>query len=775
MRRSMKNDKGSTLLLVVIAICFIGILGSLILAATVTNIEMKQVDYQSKTNFYGTEKAVDELHAGLEDITSDCVSKAYNHVLLHYVDINLDTSTSVKAEFDKRYIAELVSALCGTGVTYDASVSTYTFDPGKLSPFINASLGTLMNNASSSNVLKVTLNTAADKISMVTLKNIRVKYYEKGYETIINTDINLESPNLDFSSSSAYPEYFKYALIADNQLKIGSGIGMGITGNLYAGADGIVLDATNSATPNPAIASTYNMKINGSSLITRGDINIKNSGKLFIGDNSNPTVWARNIILSDNSTGDLAYLNMNGNCKVEDDLVLGSKYSNATISGSYYGFSYNKDNKAVSDTDMSNQVNSGYSSSIQINGANSILNMAAARITIAGRAFISRFKDSTPSHGNDIMTGESVAIKSNQIAYLVPSAYIWCGHNPVTQSECQALPNGTTEVDLSKAPQELKNLLTTTGYTQFNYIIAGSVFRYYYLDFKNQACANKYFSTYYSDLDNKTKIDSNAGKYVLGNGIQLSKNLLLAGNALQIDSTTGKFQMKEATITTPDSPSASLLKEAIKTAMEYKSMELGLTSTNSAATSADFRMDDKKVSPLFKTIITQDGTDSLIAKEAGLSGNGFIKYSDTVFIKPVPISLPGYADCYVYIINNPSTPFVLNDKISLNGINYPVSNGIVIATGDLEVSTSYQGMIICGGTATVQNTGVQITADSNMVQNIFSYALGKERIAAALGGWDSTKRFTQYFQDYTGTFGGTEETGKIDLSKYITYENWMKN
>lgn len=780
--RSIKgNDKGSTLLLVVIAICFIGILGALILTATVTNIEMKQVDYQSKRNFYGAEKAMDELHAGLEEITSDCMSKAYNHILLHYVEINANPSASMKAEFDQRYLSELVTALCGSGVAYDASNSTYAYDPEKLSSFIKPTSGALNNiRGAATNVLKVALNTASDKTSMVTLKNISVTYINQGYKTTITTDINLESPNLDFNTESVYPEYCKYALIADKQLRVGNGTGMGIAGNLYCGDGGIVLDAVNNATPNPGISSTYNMKINGSNLITRGDITVKNSGKLFIGDQSNPSIWARNIILSDNSTGYCAYLNMNGNCKVEDDLVLGAKYSDVTVNGSYYGFSYNKDNTSVSDSDMSNEVDSRYSSSIQINGANSSLNMENAKITIAGRAFISRSNDSTLNHGNDIMTGESVAIKSNQTAYLVPSVYIWCGHNPVTQSECQeALADNKTEVDFSEAPQEFKDLLTATGYTQFNYSIAGTVFRYYYLDFKNQACANTYFSKYCSDPDNKMKMDSNVEKYVLGDGIKLSSNLLLTGNALKINNS--KLQLVGPSITTPDTlgasaSSASLLNEAIKTAMEYKSRELGLIAANSSVSSSNFRMEDKTVSPLFQTIMTQNGSDSLIAKEASDGVNGFIKYNASISIKPIQITLPGYTDCYVYIINNPTTPFILSSSISLNGINYPVSNGIVVVTGDLEVDTSYHGMIISGGTVTIQNTGIQLAADNNMVQNIFSYASEKERLSAASGGWDSTKKFTRYFKDYSGKTAGTaEEVGQIDLSNYITYANWTKN
>lgn len=786
MRRFIRNNNGSTLLLVIIAMCFIVILSTLILSLTVTNIAMKQVDYESKENFNQTENVINELHTGLEKVSSDSMYQAYNYLLLHYSEIAQDTSKSFKNEFDTQYIKALVKEL--TGVTYDPTVITpYYYLPEKLKSYLITASNPddvilYTNTDKTTNTIKINLDiTDSKQINSVIVKNIKVKYIDShGYETTITTDIKLESPDLNFDKVSVYPEFTKYALIADKKLLVQGGIGMNIIGNIYTGSEGIQVDATNVTTPDISTPTGYNLNINGNTLISRGDITVSNYGKLFIGNASTMNIWAENIATGNNTSDYTSYLNINGNVKVADDLMLKAKNSQVIISGNYQGFNFNKTNTI--DGDASDRVDSKYSSAILMNGLNSSLDMSAVTsLIVKGRAFISRQseKDSAVGSGggNDIMTGESVALKSNQTAYFVPNEYIWCSHNPTTKAELDTMSPGTKEVDLSTAPVSLKNLLTVRGYTEYYYQLSGMTIKYYYLEFKDQQSANTYFSNYVDDSVNKTYLDKNAKNYlvVTGIGVKLSSNLLAAANALTFHNGSTST-IRKPTLGQLSNSNANLsvmLNDSIKTAYEYKALQLGLLPTTNLTVGSGFRF-DKNDAPLFQTLIKYNGKEtpdpsddiSMIEKEASIGTADGFQDMGGIKVKSIPVTI-GSDSCFVDIVYNPGSVFSINSYMGLN------PKGILVATGDVNVNTNFEGMIICGGKIMMSNNDVTVKSNPTMVQKIFSYALTMEHTS-----WlnDSTKKFTHYFNEYSDEAAGkAENIDQVDISQYITYENWAKN
>lgn len=794
MKHFKRDNRGATMLLVIVAICFIGILGSLILSLTLTNIRVKQIDYESKANFYQTETSLDEIKVGLEILSSNCMHTAYSYILLHYSAITQDPTKSLKTEFDKLYINELVKALSGSD--YDVT-GTFYYKPNVLKNYLLstpvAERGNVLLYAdtdTTTNLLKITLDTSlTDTINSVVLKDIKLKFLDSnGFETTINTDICLESPNMEFSMGGIYPEFTKYALIADKQISALSGTGMSITGNIYAGADGIKVDAVNVTTEDSSIPTGYNLKINGDTIITRGDIKVSNYAKLYIGDNMTTNVWAENILTENNTSQYSAFLYMNGDIKVADDLMLNAKNSKVIVKGTYSGYNYNQYNAVV--TDMSSAVDSKYSSSILINGSESSLDMFnLTSLNVAGRAFISRFSEKksglTKSGGSsDIMLGESISIKSDQIAYLVPSKYIWSGCNPVNNADLDSaiaagkVTLGVNEVNFSTAPNSLKTLLSTDatpGYTEYYYKVGGATIKYYFLEFKNQKAANTYFSSYASDANNMTSLENSSKKYLVdtGNGIQLSSNLLLAANALSFDA-DGKATLHPANIGDPDNPSATLLNEAIMTAKEYKSRQLTLTAARDV-TGSDFRL-DKVTNPLFRSIISYvdspiEGPIPVIHEEASSIDYGFVSLDSNTRIKIIPIVVESVT-YYVYIIDNPSTVFELKDYL-IAGVNYTMDKGIVVATGDIKIGTNFEGMIISGGTITMNSNNLSVKSNTALVQDIFSNAIEMERTT-----WknDDTKKFIHYFKDYENVVpSASEKIDQVDIAQYVYYENWKKN
>lgn len=785
MKRTFKNNNGSTLILVIIAISFIVILSTLILSLTVTNLQISQVNYDSIDNFNKTENVMNELHSGLEKLSSDCMYKAYDYLLLHYSEIAQDPDKSLKGEFDAKYIQALVKEL--TGETYDSSVAAYYYLPQLMKSFLitvsNPNDVFLYNDTDrSTNLLTIKLDTSDEsKTNYVILKNIKVKYINSiGYETSITTDIKLDVPNLNFNTFNIYPEFTKYTLIADQGLQAQGASGMNIDGNIYTGADGIKVDGSNVITPDANSSTGYNLRINGNYMITRGDISVFNYAKLFIGNASPMNIWAENITTGGNSSDETSYLNINGNIKVADDLMLKARNSQVIIKGNYHGFNYNKTNNV--DGDITDPVDSKYSSSILINGINSSLDMSGVNsLIVKGRAFISRQseKDSAAGTGgsSDIMTGESVAVKSNQAAYLVPNTYIWCGHNPITQAELTAKPSGTSEVDLSTAPDDLKSLLTLRGYTEYYYQISGMTIKYYYFEFKDQQSANTYFRNYVSDSSGKAELEKNADPYLVdtGIGIHLSANLLSVANALTFYTGTHST-LHNPSLGILDNTNENLkamLKDSIKTAYEYKSLQLSLQPVSNHMAGTDFRL-EKTESPLFQTLMKFKGKDtpepsddkSKIEEEAFMGNSfGFLD-KNGMKIKTIPFTI-GSDSCSVTIVYNPGNTFSLLRDMDTN------NKGILVATGDVKVDKDYEGLVISGGTIFMMNNNITMKANPSLVQQIFSYALQME---GSVWSSDPSKKFTQYFSAYYNSSSeNTENIERVDISRYITYENWSKN
>lgn len=79
-----KKNQGFSLLTVIVAVAFIGILGLLILYIAMANFQMKITDMKGKDSFYTAEKALEEVRTGLQEDVGEAMSVAYIKVLETY-------------------------------------------------------------------------------------------------------------------------------------------------------------------------------------------------------------------------------------------------------------------------------------------------------------------------------------------------------------------------------------------------------------------------------------------------------------------------------------------------------------------------------------------------------------------------------------------------------------------------------------------------------------------------------------------------------------------
>lgn len=826
-----KNNRGSSLLFVIISIAFVAILGTLLSQLTNINLQMKSIDRKAKTTFYTTETALNELQIALEDISGDAMKKAYTDIVQDYANITNDADQSLQAQFAYEYVKNLVNTLYNGTVIADVSdASEYkiaakdfetTYSPNIIKSKMDAiydknqettgyspSEWFVNQDTITDNALKVVLDNSSGGESYVILKNITVSYNTEkdkskndptavAHEATITTDIKLKVPTLTFQSG-IYPKYTSYSIISNKNL-ITSADFVKIDGDLY-GSSGILVKGGDASFTGP---KTTNIVTRGDFLVYQGaEANIKGENKTSTtAANDCVKVWANNFGTEKETVGATSdtILNFTGDAFIQDDLIVNANSSIITMRGNnYYGFGYNKMNKsytAMSTREKKKYMNSQYSSAITINGKNVSLDMGdMLNVMLAGRAYVSRVQertsmlsDGTTSYTDsydDIMSGESVSIKGNQTAYLLPGDAITGGMNPMPAGTYQTLnEKGEEIVDTGKLSSVKKYLNIGKMYTTYFYNIknAGS-YVYFYYNFKNQEMANEYFADYYNTQKSALEAKLKSSAYINNSGAGVSLNIeylaaSCVGNILAVTK-DGKIDLQKPSVD-PDGDLSDILDIAVKKAKEYYSMQLELSTESgkypiagTAAEGVDFRIpgNSNEEKSEYKSIYSEVVSGASAFESEGAAGEayGFENYSASghVFkVKKVDMSAVA-ANAAVYCIydsDEDSEITITPDFLKVNGSF--AQNGIILASCKVNMAADFNGMIISKSDMTLKTNNVTLSADTQLVQEILTY--GQQCVS------DSKTDFAHYF-GLTKNGTATDPTA-VDISSYVSYSNWRKN
>lgn len=735
-----KDDRGASLLAVLILMVVVSAIAVVITKITIVNIQMKEVERGTKKNFYSADAIMDDLRTGAREQAEIALENAYVDVLQHYVDY---TSGGKNAQdvFKQNYMNGLEKYFADpmntkVDTTNDEGSVVYRvagYDADKVKGCIldGTQRGCFVAPADP----KYEIDYGAGTF---TLKDVRVVYKDaQDYETTITTDLVFSTPDMNFSGQSQVQEFMKYALIADDQINVNAS-NVTVDGSVYAGAGGIVASGNGTGV------------LNGRMILTRGDIVADMGSTLMVG-NGNSSIWAENIMTTGKSA---ATLNVNGNMYVADDLALNAKESKVTLKGNYYGYNFQK-NYGVGDTVA---TDADFSSAIMINGKSSSLNIQNLKfLLLAGRTFIARGNNSS---NTDIQMGESIAARTNQLAYYVSDKYVktengegvvlkWNDAQNVTIGE-KEYPIGESDyaasihVDPVKLDGWLNNANPIVPYYYTNGVN-------YYLNFKSQQDANEFYAAYYAG--NTGKAGGLAGTYLDKDALIIDENnkmiMTLSGDIMYRTKPEEMFQEKAVTIE-PDNwkDSAGLLWDyCSKLAVSYKSLELGLKDSGQSVTSDQVRFSvtdenghekiDKSIDPLFDKLIDRSALQEEIAKHKNPGDTGYAVY------KPA-------ADVY------------LIDNTGVYDLPTSITKGIVVATGSVKVSGNFEGLIISGGKVTF-DANVQVKGNKLLVSNLFKEDQSRK-----------APLFSKFFRDCSGT-AASNISGQLDLDSYINYDEWKKN
>ena len=317
--------------MVVVAMAIVAVLAVTVLWIALMNLQMKVTDEKNTDNFYSAEGVLDQICTGLQSDISKAYSAGYTKVMENYSDSSINEAGR-QSIFAQEYLKSLKGSLesDNTGMHYKTE---------KLKDYVDSKLRD-ENSKPYAEVKAVNADEKGNGLlkvynSRAVINGIRVEYTdEKGFKSIIETDISLGVPSMSFTASGGVPELFTYSLVGNEGLEITSGLKVNLSGNLYAGCEYAASTGTETETSTTSVIIPNNATLDvkdTSYMIAEGDIEVgdfagKDTGtikKNMAGVHNNSTLsvdsqcqlWTSNI----NVNG--AVVNLDGMTYVADDMT----------------------------------------------------------------------------------------------------------------------------------------------------------------------------------------------------------------------------------------------------------------------------------------------------------------------------------------------------------------------------------------------------------------------------------------------------------------------
>lgn len=802
-RKLHKDDRGSAMAMVIVIITFIAILAAILMFISYVGYQMRMLDRAGKDNFYTAETVLDEINVGLQNEVSDAVAKAYEDVMTNYA--LYDTAKERSNRFYDLYTEALRKTLRENPSGSEEPLGTYSVE--RLRSYLSPELigdgtdGSRDRFGTYGAIVESNMDPESYMMVIasgegVLLKDLKVTYVdERGYVSIISTDIRIILPDISFTQASDLPDIKEYCLIADETLAMGNGVaggGVVVKGSAYAGRMEIGRH-TDPALPTMLSGSQVTFENmsgitseNRSTVISREDINVNESSF----DTKGVQLWGSNLVLSSSNT------KLNGSTNLKNDLVLQGTGSEAVLAGEYNGFgmsgisgtgeSSTPEPSTPEDGDEEQDNLPVLNSAILVNGRDSSLDLTGLEImTIAGHAYVKTAVKSNVAAGTtsldtenkkSVMMGESVAVKSNQLIYLAPAEAVGCriadngvveesvySANPLSLEQYEEIVNNPDKYLLLNGDRQIASL----GYKSLNSYISqetlaggaaayvpevifrqtnGGTLVYCYLKFTDEEKANQYFRDYYNV--NTEKINQYMQLYAKEIKMPDPYTMLylnLAGNMLVSDGAAGGdatvLSATDSYANRKDSQSLAVSKSIVYSALGAKLV------TNVSQLTA---------SELEKTAFENIIDESKVLEFLSDFGTGTVKIS-----------------------TNEADPAASDAKTAIiTGGDYTVDSStpsdvhMIISLGNVDVRKNFEGLIIAGNNVTVVSGGGNLELTPLSLEDFTEIMNASRKIG------DKEYRVYDVFRDGAGYAIGQSGVGaqseKVMLSDLIIYERWSK-
>ncbi len=789
-----KNNKGMSIVTVIVAIGFVIILVNILLLTSAINFKMRNVNVKAKDSFYSAEAVLDEISIGLQLLVSDSLSNAYTNVLTTYNDPDL--SSDAKNELVKAEFYESIEDAIAVDTTHYICMPVADGAPNEgLYGFLKSStrwnLGPDASSAeddygafirSKANTDDGTYYTGEMKMTNtdgIVLKDLIVYYKDpNGFVSAVKTDIHILYPDFAFDTLLV-PSISSYSFITDTALVKDKPVA-----NRNA-ADNTVISGDSFAYRMDITGTKLDFKMSGSGMDTHvvaEGITLKNAG---ITTYDRTTLWADDIV-AQGSTVTLA-----GYTYIQDDLNLKGQNTDLTMTGYYTGYG-------------NSTTASQKSSAILVNGTDTVIDLSAAkRVSLAGRAFVSttnsnaknKIKAEADATTFDVYLGESIAAKADQLCYLVPAECIGVdannnslfNKNPLTNAEYNtivAAGSGYTEIALNKPVAKLGNAGNTLG--EFiktdlsGKAEAQKVFVrtkdgsdrlvYYYMKFKDEEAANLYFSKYYGW--NKESVDNYMDIYLksikMPDSSSAALKISVAGNVMEDTVEDGETVRNIGGYLKTNDGTGMTLEETLQDDFESYSEQFEgyctkLTPELSSLQGVVFRGEQKTTTDI-SALSDTERDDADYADNHALFRN--------LVNEEVLADMKG---TYEGTYKSDSIKAIITDS-NVNSSVISDDVHLIVTTKDVDLTglSSFEGLIIAKGKITLPSgNNFEMKANKNLVDACMMLKDIDEVYAVADVFTDMDNvRFDSKKKENKSS--KVTESGDVVVSDLIVFENWTK-
>ncbi len=778
-RHKMKlNNSGSTMMIVMVAVALIAVLATILMSMSYMNYNMKVTELNSKKNFYSAEIVLDQINVGLQKEISDSLEDAYVRSMQRYT---LDDEITRNTNFANYYIGELTSRLRtasldteyqidpidtdGDGV-YDCGLVHY-LDAALQAAYANGDL-IIASTEPKMQSVAVSRTNASGQIEYeaqgLVLYNLHIEYTDANdFTSVIETNIRLKTPSLTLVTKTAMPNVFDYCLVADSGI-VGDTTGAVTTfnGNIYAGND--TSDPTDLGGINCSAAHKWTFD---------GETRVVSAGPLSVGPgatftaNNNTNCWFESITLSGYPGINSGTLNLAGNTYVKDDLTLEGNKAQVKLSGNYYGFGYGS---TAQD-----------SSAIILNGKNAKLDMTGLeRLMLGGNAYIQTSqvtynvdasKGFNADNNQNIFTGNSLAVKSDQIAYLVPSECIGVngnsvliGKNPMTAEEYALWKDYEAKRvagDANYANYQMVSFTKDTallgkslgeyevnspGYKTIFRTINGDTLCYLYLDLTQNGAA-KYYKEYYY------KAETKMNRYIT----TYNNSILMDLDAMDMRSSRGTILTYDVDGTGDISLVANTIDENTTTT------EIEALQNEYAISAGRFDRLKAKLTTEESDVSAAELSNTVYANLINESVMNALENNSTGDLRIFEFTSIGLTTKAVFVNNRGKDPYTYSDEDIC----------VIVATGDVYLTKDFDGLLITDGKVYIGSGVTSVMPNKTLVLKTLRQQESDEADAMSL--------IAKYFKNGEKYSLDTKLSGEVtnsmagqSMGELIVYENWAK-
>lgn len=842
MKERKDNNRGFSLFSVLIAVSFVAILGMLILYIALANFNMKVTDLKGKDSFYTAERALEEIRTGLQEDVGEAMSTAYTKVLEDYdKDSNTQDATmdaQRQSQFETFFLDELVKRVGDNGskkqyslhklIDYvDLLKDSSVFDAKKESLVI-----TNPSDSAGAEMSVIRSTGTSNTKSGILLKNLKVIYVDpKGHAAIIETDIRLGVPAVQFPTPSTLPDLMNMIVVADGGIVCEGNAESESTiqGSIYAGllpkskAEETETAQGELSTQSIHVKNNASLKINsGDKVVCAGEINIGNGSSFASAAGVN--LWAKGLNVESGKE-----VSLEGTTYFADDLTISGKNNNVKLAGNYYGFGSEK--SALNENCLFKNIYSGtgedaentgntvaqksadLSSAIVINGKNTTLDLSGLqKLMLAGKNYIASSKvTGNQVNKNDIMTGESITVKGTQLAYLLPAELLGTGEqsyqNPMDVATFQEKFAGVSQtgniavkMDTPVAAWGGKTLrdlgvdVEKPVQTVFYNEPGGANYVYFYLNFTNETNAAAFLQNYLAvNPDAKANMDKYLSFYFGGenSGITVKDvdsylRYVTGGNVLSYDGKTDTSSLQAATDTDPEEDS-KLVQEQIgyqnswyalnrKMISSYDLLNTAVVEGQDAAGNNITHNETESSRSVYDNLVNEK---KLVEFVKNNTKDGNLKYEFTADEEDGGLKAIMYHNGGNSVISDGSNMQGTGAALEITS-DLAEKLRLVVCTGDvvIEKGVNFKGIIMTKGTLTLKE-GASLESSPMEAAKVFQSQINKTNetntdiVKAQDFFWDGDK-YVLGNAVVSGSGNDQNSSDSYSTADYVSYENWKK-